>query len=109
MNLAGMAVLLPAAGHDLLTARPPHQPGQFAHAELPASRPGLRSGHAVIIAAVTACAPQYFWRAPENTIALSWTTTYHRYMTTWRTPKRAGYLNPISQLEAALIGGVVAV
>jgi len=36
-------------------------------------------------------------------------------MTTWQTPKRAGYMNPISQPGAALkpgaalIGGVVAV
>jgi NRPS condensation-like uncharacterized protein len=44
-----------------------------------------------------------------NTIALSCATTYHKYMTTWQTPIRAGYSNPISQLDAALIGGVVAV
>ncbi len=47
--------------------------------------------------------------ASVNTIALSCATTYHGYMTTWQTLKRAGYMNPISQLEAALIGGVVAV
>ena len=49
--------------------------------------------------------------APENTIALSRGTTYHRDMTTWQTPKRAGYMNPVSELAAALIGlayGVVA-
>jgi len=53
--------------------------------------------------------------APVNTIALCCATTYHGYMTTWQMPKRAGYLNPISQpgvalkTGAALIGGVVAV
>jgi hypothetical protein len=56
-----------------------------------------------------------FHNAPVNTIALSCATTYHGYMTTWQTLKRAGYLNPISQPGAALkpgaalIGGVVAV
>ena len=55
-----------------------------------------------------AYAPQYFRRPSENTIALSWTTTYHGYMTTWQLLKRARYLNPVSQLDAALIGGVVA-
>jgi len=47
-----------------------------------------------------------------NTIALSRRTTYHGLMTTWQAPKRAGYINPFSQLEAALAGlevGVVAV
>jgi hypothetical protein len=47
--------------------------------------------------------------APVNTIALCGETIYHGYMTTWQAQKRAGYMNPISQLEAALIGGVVAV
>jgi hypothetical protein len=47
--------------------------------------------------------------APVNTIALSRETTYHGYMTTWKPTKRDGHMNPISQLEAALIGGVVAV
>jgi hypothetical protein len=46
---------------------------------------------------------------PENTIALSRAPTYHEHMTTWQPPKRAGYLNPVSQLDAALIGGVVVV
>ena len=50
-----------------------------------------------------------FHNAPVNTIALCGETTYHGYMTTWQAPKRAGYMNPISQLEAALIGEVVAV
>ena len=47
--------------------------------------------------------------AAVNTIALSGETTYHEYMTTWQAQKRDGHMNPISQLEAALIGGVVAV
>jgi hypothetical protein len=50
-----------------------------------------------------------FHNASVNTIALSCATTYHGCMTTWQTLKRGGYMNPISQLEAALIGGVVAV
>jgi hypothetical protein len=50
-----------------------------------------------------------FHNAPVNTIALSRGTTYHGHMTTWQTPKRAGYMNPISRPGAALIGGVVAV
>ena len=56
-----------------------------------------------------------FHNASVNTIALSCGTAYHGYMTTGQTPKRAGYMNPISQLgaalkpRAALIGGVVAV
>ena len=53
--------------------------------------------------------PPSFKNAPVNTIALSCATTYYGYMTTWQPLKRAGYSNPISQLEAALIGGVVAV
>jgi hypothetical protein len=47
--------------------------------------------------------------APVNTIALRWETTYHGCMTTLQLPKRAGYMNPVSQLEAALTGGMVAV
>ena len=47
--------------------------------------------------------------AAVNTIALSRETTYHRYMTTRQAQKRDGHMNPVSQLEAALIGGVVAV
>ena len=50
----------------------------------------------------------YFRRGPVNTIARCCATTYHGHMTTWQPPKRAGYFNPVSQLEAALIGGVVA-
>jgi hypothetical protein len=47
--------------------------------------------------------------AAVNTIARSRETTYHGNMTTWQAQKRDGRMNPIPQLEAALIGGVVAV
>jgi hypothetical protein len=47
--------------------------------------------------------------APVNLIARFRETTYHGGMTTLQAPKRAGYMNPISQLEAALMGGMVAV
>jgi len=47
------AVLVPVAGHDLLTGRLPHQPRQRVHAELPGSRPSLRSGHGIIMTAAT--------------------------------------------------------
>lgn len=48
----------------------------------------------------------------ENTIAPFCVTTYHGFMTTWQTLKRAGYMHPYSSLEAALFSnrcGVVAV
>ena len=54
VDLASVAVLLPAAGLDLLTARLPHQPGQRVRAERPASRPVLRSRHPAIMTALTA-------------------------------------------------------
>jgi hypothetical protein len=47
--------------------------------------------------------------APVNPIARRRETTYHGCMTTLQAPKRAGYMNPISQLKAALMGGMVAV
>jgi hypothetical protein len=46
---------------------------------------------------------------PVNPIARRRETTYHGCMTTLQAPKRAGYMNPISQLKAALMGGMVAV
>ena len=56
----------------------------------------------------TAMSPRFAMRR-VNTIALSRETTYHRYMTTRQAQKRDGHMNPLSRLEAALIGGVVAV
>jgi len=99
----------------LRPGRLPHQPGPRAHAERPASRQVPRFRHPAIMTSATACAPRYFRREPVNTIARCCATTYHRDMTTWQTPKRAGYMNPTSQPGAALkpgaalIGGVVAV
>jgi|SRR6185437_15283746 len=49
---------------------------------------------------------------PENTIAPFYVKTYHGFMTTWQTLKRAGYMHPGSSLDAALFSnrrGVVAV
>ena len=49
---------------------------------------------------------------PENTIAPLCVKTYHGFMTTWQTLKRAGYMHPDSSLDAALFSnrcGVVAV
>jgi hypothetical protein len=73
--------------------------------------PGRRRGPGdvpVPRAPATAMSPRVR-NAAVNTIALSRETTYHEYMTTWQPQKRDGHMNPISQLEAALIGGVVAV
>jgi hypothetical protein len=66
-------------------------------------RPGVGSGRRP--------GPPAAWvhHAAVNTIALRWETTYHGCMTTLQAPKRAGYMNPISQLKAALMGGMVAV
>src|SRR3954454_11973302 len=38
----------------------------------------------------------------ENTIAPFCVTNYHAFMTPWQTLKQAGYMHPISSLDAAL-------
>ncbi len=71
------------------------EPPRLAPARPAPARPGPRRGN-----------------TQENTIAPFCVKTYHGFMTTWQTPKRAGYIPADSSLDAALFGnrcGVVAV
>jgi hypothetical protein len=47
-------------------------------------------------------------RQLKNIVALSVLYSYHGFMTFWTAAKRAGYINPSSQLEAALSTRTVA-
>jgi len=105
MNLAA-AVLVIAAGPDLLTARLPYQPGQYASGEIPRlpAGPAVRSrSHHGRIGTTLFPATAGKYNCPLLRADLPW------MYDDMAAAEAAGYLNPVSQLEAALIGGVVAV